>query len=213
MNTSEIEQRTPEWKEQRRGKFTSSQINRLMASKALGVGANTYCFELAIDIVCGLDEEETFESYDTRRGVEWEPFALEMFREKMAADFIDVTTCGFIPLNKDTGGSPDGITSDNGLVEIKCPKRDKFFELVYYGASAIDQKYIDQMQHQMWSAGKEKCYFVNFYLYNGTPLMHEILVMRDQARIDLISQRINQAIPIRDMYVEKLLSNAQWISK
>jgi len=207
------EQRTAEWKEARRGKFTSSNIHRLMAIKGLGVGADSYCFELAIDIVCGLDDEDNFESFDMRRGTEWEPFAFEMFKEKKAADFIDVTTCGFIPLNKDTGSSPDGITSDEGLVEIKCPKRDKFFELVYHGAEAIDKKHIDQMQHQMWCAGKAKCYYVNFYLYNGTPLTHEILVMRDQARIDLISQRINQAIPIRDMYVEKLLSNAQWLTK
>lgn len=205
------EQRTPEWKEARRGSFTSSQINRLMAVKGLGVGADSYCFELAIDIVCGLDEADDFESYDMRRGTEWEPIAFEMFRDKMAAEFIEVTTCGYIPLNSNTGGSPDGLTSDSGVLEIKCPKRDKFFELVYSGIEAIDQKYIDQMQHAMWVNARKKCYFVNFYIYNGNPLLHVLIVPRDQARIDLIKTRIDQALPIRDMYVEKLLSNAQWL--
>lgn len=206
------EQRTAEWKEERRGKFTSSRISELMAVKGLGVGADSYCFELAIDIVNGIDED-VFENYDTRRGTEWEPYAFELFRNKKAADFIDVSECGFIQLNANTGGSPDGLTSDNGLLEIKCPKRDKFFSLVYHGKDAIDKSYYDQMQHQMWVSGREKCYFFNMYIANGAPLTHEIVVPRDQARIDLIRERISQAIPIRDMYVEKLLNNAQWLDK
>jgi hypothetical protein len=66
------------------------------------------------------------------------------------------------------------------------------------------------MQHQMWVTATEKCYFFNLYVYNGNPITHEIIVPRDQARIDLIKQRIDQAIPIRDMYIEKLLLNAQF---
>lgn len=204
------EQRTLEWKEARRGSFTSSNIHRLMAIKGLGVGADSYCFELAIDIVCGLDEEDNFESYDMKRGIEWEPFAFEVFRDKKAAEFIDVATCGYIALNKNTGGSPDGLTSDNGILEIKCPKRDKFFKLVYNGYSAIDQEYIDQMQHQMWVSAREKAYFFNYYLYNGIPLFHEIVVHRDEKRIDLMKSRVLEATTIRDNYVQNLLLNQQW---
>jgi hypothetical protein len=204
------EQRSAEWKEQRRGSFTSSRIHELMAVKGLGVGADSYCFELAIDTLCGLDESGSYESFDMQRGNELEPIAFQLFKEKKAADFIDVANCGYIALNKNTGGSPDGVTSDNGLLEIKCPKREKFFKLLYYGLPAIDQLYIDQMQHQMWVAGKSHCYFFNLYVYNGNPITHEILVPRDPVRIDLISQRVSQAIPIRDMYIEKLLLNKQW---
>ena len=199
-----IQQNTSEWREQRRGMFTSSKINSLMAQKGLGLGADTYCFELAVDIVFGLDDlEEEFESYDMRRGNELEPIAFQIFKERKEKDFIDVTQCGFIRLNDHTGSSPDGLTSDNSVLEIKAPKKDKFMRLVY--DEKIDQTYIDQMQHQMWCTGSERAYFVNFIIFNGQPLDHEIVVLRDEERIELMKARISQALPIRDMYVEKLM--------
>lgn len=182
-----------------------------MATKGLGKGADTYCFELACDIVMGLDPDADFESYDMKRGNEVEPYAFASFAEEMSKDFISVKLCGFIPLNENTGGSPDGLTSDNGGLEIKAPKRNKFLRLAYANSvSEIEQGHIDQMQHQMWVCGTEKTYYYNAYIHNGIFLGHKIVVPRMQDRIDLISERINQAIPIRDMYVEKLLQNANF---
>lgn len=203
-----ILQRNAEWEEARRGKFTSSQIHRLMAAKGLGQGADSYCFELAIDIVCGLDLSDNYESFDMRRGNELEPLAFELFCERKKHDFITVEQCEFIQLNQNTGGSPDGLTSDGGTLEMKCPKRDKFFRLMY--DEVIDADYRDQIQHQLWVTGRSHCYFYNYFIYNGNPIDHTIIVPRDEQRIELISQRVEQAVPIRDMYVEKLLANKQW---
>lgn len=206
-----IQQRSHEWHEQRRGKFTSSKISSLMAVKGLGKGADTYCFELACDIVMGLDPDSDFESYDMKRGNDVEPYAFASFAEEIAKDFITVKMCSFIPLNANTGGSPDGLTSDNGVLEIKAPKRNKFLRLVYENSIAeIEDEHMNQMQHQMWVAGAEKAYYYNAYIHNGILLGHKIIVPRMEERITIISERINQAIPIRDMYVEKLLKNANF---
>lgn len=206
-----ILQKSNEWHEQRRGSFTSSKINCLMATKGLGVGADTYCFQLATDIVMGIDPLSDIDNQDTRRGNEVEPYAFASFAEEMSHDFIEVRMCGYIALNSYTGGSPDALTSDNAVAEFKAPKRNKFLRLVYANSiDEIEQIHMDQMQHQMWVTGSEKAYYYNAYIHNGILLGHKIIVPRMEPRIDIMKSRIDQALPIRDMYVEKLLKNANF---
>ncbi len=41
-------------------------------------------------------------------------------------------------------------------------------------------------------------------------MWHEIIIQRDEVMIDLIKKRIDEAVIIRDEYVEKLRSNIQF---
>lgn len=202
-----ITQRSPEWYAKRNGKFTSSRINDLMGIKGLGKTGETYAFELAVDIVEGRNDDD-FMSYDMKVGVETEPYAFDQFRQNKSIEFLEVNTCDFFELNSNTGGSPDGIVSDNSVLEIKCPKPNKLFRLVVDGL--IDQVYIDQMQHQMWVTGCKQAYFFNYCIYNGEPKWHEIIVPRDQDRIDLMKVRINEAVILRDQFIDLLKSNRQY---
>ena len=72
-----MQQRSKEWFEARRGKFTSSEIHKLMGIKGLGKTGETYCFEKACEVVFGIDEDANFESFDMQRGTELEPYAFE----------------------------------------------------------------------------------------------------------------------------------------
>ena len=202
------EQRSKEWRAERYGKFTSSRISELLGIKGLGKTGETYAFDMAVDIAYGIDTDEGFVSYDMQHGIETEPLAFEQFAKLKELQFLTVSNCGFYALNANTGGSPDGMVSDNSVLEIKCPKPGKLFRLIADGI--IDQCYIDQMQHQMLVTGSEKAYFFNYAIYNGDPLWHEIIVPRDQSRIDLMKVRIDEAVIIRDEYVKKLLANKQW---
>jgi exodeoxyribonuclease (lambda-induced) len=201
-------QRTDEWFASRLGKFTSSRINDLMGIKGLGKTGETYAFELACEIVNGRNMDDDFVSFDMQRGIDLEPYAFEKFSELAAEDFLKVSQCGFFELDENTGGSPDGIVSDNSVLEIKCPKPNKFFRLV--ADNNIDQCYIDQMQHQMLVTGSIQAYFFNFCIYNGDPLYHQILVKRDQKRIDLMIERIAEATIIRNNFINQLNNNKQW---
>jgi len=203
-----IQQRSPEWRQQRYGKFTSSRINDLMGIKGLGKTGETYAFDMACDIVFGQNEDEGFTSFDMQHGIETEPLAFEFFKWQKSLQFLEVTECGFFALNQNTGGSPDGLVSDNSVLEIKCPKPGKLFRLIADGI--IDQCYIDQMQHQMWVTGTKQAYFLNYAIFNGDIASHEIIVPRDQERIDLMKIRIDEAVIIRDAFVEKLMANRQW---
>jgi len=203
-----ILQRSPEWYAQRLGKFTSSKADKLLGVKGLGQTGLTYCLQLAIEIAEGIDEDKQFVSYDMQHGIETEPYGFDQFKRNKALEFIDVSNCGFYKLNEDIGGSPDGIVSDNSVLEIKCPKDETFFKLVAEGE--IDKEYYNQMQHQMWVTGKEKAYFFNYIIHKGEPKWHEILVPRDEIVITKLISRTKEAIPIRDEYVEKILKNRQY---
>lgn len=201
-------QRSEAWYEERRGKFTSSRINELMGVKGLGKTGETYAFEMACDIVMGLDPDDDYQSFDMQRGVELEPYAFEHFKQSVAEDFLSVETTGFITINEYTGGSPDGIVGGIDPLEIKVPKRNKFLRLVV--DNCIDQCYIDQMQHQMWGLKSEKAYFYNYIVFKGVEYGHKILLPRDEQRIDLMKVRIKEAIGLREEFVNQLIKNKQW---
>lgn len=198
-----------EWHDLRAGRFTGSEIHKLMGIKGLGQTGDTYCFEKAVEIVFGRDESEQFDSFDIRRGNELEPIAFERFKEIKALDFIDVHKCSFFAYGENAGASPDGLVGSDAVLEIKAPRALKFFNLVAKGIEAIDKEYIYQMQMEMLVTNSIRCHFFNYIIYNGQEMWHEIVINRDESIIDLIKERIEQAVVIRDNYVNQLQNNRQ----
>lgn len=205
-----LRQRSKDWYETRKGRFTASKIHSLLGQKGLGKTGESYCFELAAEIVFGIDEEDGFESWDIRRGIELEPVAFEKFRDIKYFDFVDVSEAYFFPYGDDAGASPDGVTSDGGILEIKCPRPIKFFQIVKDGIEAIDPAYMFQMQMQMMCSNSTHAYFFNYIIFNGAPKWHEIRIERDDKIIDLIKSRIEEGIKIRNDYAEYLIKNKQF---
>ncbi len=205
-------QRTEEWFEMRRGRFTASQIHRLLGKETLQRtkdGIANYAFEKAVESIYGHLEED-FISYDMQRGIDLEPLAFKRFKELRAYEFVGVDNCVFYPHNEHAGASPDGICDNNSILEIKCPKRNKFFKIVANGEIEIDSQYIAQMQMQMLCTNSEKSYFFNYYIEEGIEFWHEIIVNRDEEMIDLIKQRIIQATEIKLNFIEKINNNKQF---
>ena len=204
------QQRSKEWIDMRLGKFTASEIHKLLGVKGLGDTGNAYCFEKACEVVFGKDEDENFTSIDMQRGIELEPIAFRKFKELKEVDFIDVQETFFFPYSVDAGASPDGIVGTDAVLEIKCPRSNKFFKLLAKGITAIDKEYIAQMQMQMLCSNSKQAYFFNYLIFKGQEMWHEIIVPRDEVMINLIKERIAQAVIIRDEYVNQLKTNKQW---
>ena len=203
----QIEQRSEEWKNQRYGKFTASEIIKLLGARGLGETGKTYAIEKAIEQLYG-EMEENFISYDMERGIETEPLAFEKFKQLKGLEFLDVETCGFFELDENSGASPDGLVSNNAILEIKCPKSTTFFKLV--ATNEIDAKYYAQMQMQMMCTGREKAYFFNYLIHEGTEFHHEIIVYRDEELIAKIASRLIEAIEIKNEYINKINNNKQF---
>ena len=204
------EQRSKEWHEVRLGRFTASDISNLLGVKGLGETGKTHAFNKAVEIVFGRNEEDDFVSFDMRRGIDLEPFAFRKFKELKYLGFIDVSEAYFYPYGDNAGASPDGNVGKDAVVEIKCPRPNKFFGLVAKGFEEIDSKYIDQMQMQMLCSNSIQCHFFNYLIFNGIEMWHEIIVPRDENRIELIKTRIQEATIIRDEYVKQLINNKQF---
>jgi putative phage-type endonuclease len=204
------QQRSKEWIDMRLGKFTASEIHKLLGVKGLGDTGNTYCFEKACEIVFGKDEDENFTSFDMQRGIELEPIAFRKFKELKEIDFIDVQETFFFPYSVDAGASPDGVVGVDAVLEIKCPRSNKFFKLLAKGSEAIDKEYVAQMQMQILCSNSKQAHFFNYIIFKGEEMWHEIIVPRDEVMINLIKERISQAVIIRDEYVNQLKINKQW---
>jgi len=204
------EQRSKEWFDSRLGKFTASEIHKLLGVKGLGETGKTYAFEKACELVYGKDENDDFTSFDLKRGVELEPMAFRKFKELKQEDFIDVQETNFFPYGENAGASPDGLVGDDSILEIKCPRSNKFFNIVQGGEDEIDKVYIAQMQMQMLCTNSLKCYFFNYIIFNGEEMWHEIIVDRDDTMIEWIKGRIIDATIIRDEYVKQLKANRQF---
>lgn len=203
-------QRSEQWYNERLGKFTASEIHKLLGVKGLGLTGETYAFEKACELIYGLDEEESFTSYDMQRGIALEPLAFRKFKELKEMEFIEVKESYFFPYTENAGASPDGVVGDDAILEIKSPRSKKFFNLVAKGYDAIDKEYIAQMQMQMLCSNSKRCHFFNYIIFKGQEMWHEIIVERDEKMIELIKERITEAVKIRDDYKQYLIENKQF---
>lgn len=125
--TSNERQRTEQWHDDRLGKFSASQIYRLMTEPKLkkdkyegklSDGAITYVYESVAESLTGIRAKEEFTSKFTEWGIENEPIAKKVYETVFN---VTVTDTGHIPYGEHAGGSPDGLVGEDGLIEIKCP--------------------------------------------------------------------------------------------
>ncbi|WP_425991337.1 lambda exonuclease family protein [Afipia sp. DC4300-2b1] len=157
---SDIIQGSAEWHAIRVGKVTASRVADVVAKTKSGWGASraNYMAELIAERLTG-EASERFTNAAMNWGTEKEPdarAAYEFFRD------ASVTEIGFVehPSIGMTGASPDGLVSDDGMVEIKCPNTATHLETLL--SQAVPAKYNTQMQWQMACTGRKWCDFASY---------------------------------------------------
>lgn len=120
------EQRSKTWRDARCGKFTASEIYKLMtdpkskADKEAGnfsVGAMTYIKTKVAEELTNLVHQES-NAYPLVYGQDMEVNAKEYLRQVKG---YEITEVGFVPFTDHAGGSPDGHIGEDEVLEIKCP--------------------------------------------------------------------------------------------
>lgn len=205
-------QRSEEWFKIKDGRFSASDIVRLLGKEGLkrtNDSIDNYAFEKAVQVVYGREEEPEYLPEDLKRGIEQEPLAFDRFKSIKELDFMQVEECFFFPFGDHAGASPDGLVNKDAILEIKCPRRNKFFKYVANGAKEIDSKYIAQMQMQMLCTNSIRAHFFNYLIDNGKEYWYEIIIERDEVMIQLIKDRLKIATKIKLDYIEKLRNNIQ----
>ncbi|MEM6413167.1 MAG: lambda exonuclease family protein [Pseudomonadota bacterium] len=145
---SDLEQRSAEWFEMRRGKFTASNADRLMSNgrKTGEFGQKFYTLidEIAVERLIGKTFGH-FVSPAMQRGTELEPQAIAAY-EFTSGNVVDPA---FFVLDGDIAGcSPDGYVGDDGLVEAKCPE-NMAKHLNYLHSATHAEEYRWQLQFQL----------------------------------------------------------------
>lgn len=150
-------QGTDEWFAARLGKVTASRVSDVMMAKTTA-GYQNYQAQLICERLTG-QPVETFKSQAMEHGSETEDQARAYYSLTTGNAVQEV---GFVPhaTLQMAGASPDGLISDIGVLEIKCPQPAKHIKNLMGGT--IDKAYRLQMQWQMVCAGVGWCDFVSF---------------------------------------------------
>ena len=155
-----IEQGTPEWHQLRLGKVTASRVADILARTKTGPSASrqNYLIELALQRTTGIIAE-SYSNSAMEWGTQTEPQARVAYEVK-SGNFVDQVAFVDHPSIPWFGCSPDGLVSDRGLVEIKCPNSATHWE--YFKYKEPPKKYFIQMQAQLAVTGRDWCDFISF---------------------------------------------------
>jgi len=141
-------QKSEEWLALRGKMLTASDA-------ATAIGKNKYETPEGLLLKkCGLGEK-FMGNEATRHGEAHEDFCRELFEEKYGEVCHDLGLCPH-PKYDWLGGSPDGITESNCLVEIKCPFRRKIIP------GEVPLCYEGQIQLCMQILDLESCFFIQY---------------------------------------------------
>lgn len=189
-----IHQRTDEWYELKRGRFSASGFSKLMGKKE-NKGYQDELYRVAYERITG-QRVETYTNQAMRDGVENEPFARKYYEKK---NNVFVDEVGFIERDEWVGVSPDGLIDNNGMLEIKCPQWNT--QIDYLLSYKVPSEYRYQLQGQLWIAERE---WVDFLSYREDLDKLEIRVYRDEKIIKELETRVNEAIEEVQEIINKL---------
>ena len=179
-------QRTEKWWKDKLGCASASNASIILAQGKSSKEAKSrtkYKAELVRQRLTG-GYSSRFNNDSMDWGIETEELAKLAYE---CATNRSIDDCGFIkhPKVKNAGASPDGLIGIQGTVQIKCPDTSTYQEIAKEGK--IDNKYIKQVQFELWITGREWCDFIVF-----DPRMPENAqlfikrIYRDQKMISLI---------------------------
>lgn len=161
MKIIDCEQGSPEWIAARLGKVSASRMADMTATTKSGYSTSraNYAAELIVERLTGASGASGYTNAAMEWGTAHEPAARVMY--EFISD-IPVSKVGLVlhPTIEMACASPDGLASDDGLIEIKCPNTATQIETLL--SEKIPEKYVKQMQWQMACTGRAWCDFVSF---------------------------------------------------
>lgn len=194
------------WEQQRLGKFTSSEIWKLMGNgrvkgNPFSQTAMTYIKTKAAELITG-ERTPDVNSNAIEYGRSMESEAFEVFNRllpDLGAVHYGISVPKFYEYGDFAGGSPDGETGlDEAVIEIKCPynSTNHIVHLLLNDGNDLKaecEDYYWQVQANMLFTGRHKAYFIS-YDPRVVKFEHRIKVLEVYAdEHDKIKERIDLA--------------------
>jgi len=207
-----IEHGTEDWHRARSGKFTPSELYRLMTppklkTETLSEGAKSYVKEKIAEILTiDISNDKMFHGNNaTEWGNSYEGEAIEVFSDMLNKEIVNV---GFINYDDNFGGTPDGISHDKLFgIEVKCPYNSSIhLDNLLLDSLAFKKErkeYYWQIQGYSLITGIENWYFVS---YDPRQIDYKIKILpikRNEDDIRLIKEKLQ----IAANYKQELINN------
>lgn len=202
------------WELKRLGKFTASEIGKLMKKgrskdQYFGDGAITYIESRVAEIFT----QEPVSNLEGLHSIEWgnthEPMAAVEFSERMGGDldYYGKSTPKFFayePFADRAGGSPDGIMPiKQAVVEFKCPSTATTHIKYWRMKTAADllaenDIYYAQIQFNMMCIGYDLGYFASYdpRVQDNYVKLKILEIPRDKAYCQELHDRIGKAVDL-----------------
>ena len=213
-------QHSLDWFRVRLGRFTGSQVGRLMKSgrgkdDIFSKDALAYINEVVAERMLNpsvVMMDELFEEYllqvtASSKALAWGNDQ-EMNARGLYASITNrkVTSCGAIQFCDYFADSPDGLCiEDNGVIEIKCPQNKTHTDYLVSvhdaeSLKAVKPEYYWQCMAHMTVSGADWCDWMSYCPFSKKPL-HVVRIERDSSaiatlldRLELAEQRANEMI-------------------
>jgi len=175
LQLPQFEQRSPEWFEQRNNAITASDMPTVL-------GENSYKTPWTLlQDKCAVNPKPFIGNAATKWGTHYEDIAIEKYCEIKNKE---VLSFGLLihPDYNWLGGSPDGITTDGILLEVKCPLTRKIV------MGEVPHHYLSQVLLNLEICDLELAHFIEFIPGNSDNdyIINIVEIKRD--RIWFISQ-------------------------
>jgi len=187
-----VEQGSENWELLRVGRFTSSEIHKIMecgwrpmtpeelaARPKTGIGSKTtrvpdpskmsdrgmkYIYAKVAEILTGRPKPSSSYAYPIVWGKETEAEAVEFFEKKYS---IQCEQVGFQPWGDHAGGSPDRLIDEHSGLEVKCPflpeNQIEYLMLTdIWDLKAVHPEYYWQVVSLMLFTGRKHWYFCTY---------------------------------------------------
>jgi putative phage-type endonuclease len=169
LKIPQFEQRTPEWFSQRENAITASDLPTVLGENSYKTPMN-----LLID-KCNANSKPFVGNSATQWGNHYEDIAIEKYSERYNKKVLPF---GLL-LHRDyswLGGSPDGITTDGILLEVKCPVKRKIV------MGEVPHHYLSQVLLNLEICDLELAHFIEFIPGNSDNdyVLNVVEVKRDR---------------------------------
>lgn len=214
MKILHLEQGSDLWLAARAGLCTASRFGDARAKLSRGSkngsagdpagSAIDYSWAIALETIAGKPVDESFSTWQMKRGTELEPharFAYEIETGLMASESgICISDCGRF------GYSSDGLVDDDGMIEIKCPASPQKIGAIWSSPADAAAEYIDQIQGGLWITGRKWCDLVIYcpWLESVGKDLFIKRIRRDDGFIGALETDLNQFWKMVEQHVKVL---------
>lgn len=160
MTIHDVEQRSAEWHELRRGRLTASRAGDMLARTKTGYSTSrrNLLMQLVLERITGRSQERGFVSQAMQDGIDREHMAIAHYEAVMGVLIQPVGFCSHDTLM--AGCSPDAFVGDDGLLSVKCPIPATHWEFLKTGSIPAD--YLAQITAEFWITGRQWCDYLSY---------------------------------------------------